>query len=83
MCGSQAFKASNRKAHTALEEVVRHTERLDNSGRMHTEVAEVTRWIREVDTLHAQGGIVQVIAVPALVISRALRAVLSPHSERT
>jgi hypothetical protein len=37
--GAQAFKASNKKAHTALEEVVRHTQRLDNSGRLHTEVA--------------------------------------------
>ena len=46
----QAFKASNKRAHTALQEVVRHTERLDHSGRLATEVGEVTRWIREVDT---------------------------------
>jgi hypothetical protein len=81
VCGSQAFKTSNKKAQAALEEVVRHTERLDNSGRLHTEVAEVTRWIREVDTLHAQGGIVQVSAVPPLVSSGVLRAALCPQEE--
>mmetsp|Transcript_47670 Transcript_47670/g.91012 ORF Transcript_47670/g.91012 Transcript_47670/m.91012 type:complete len:837 (+) Transcript_47670:329-2839(+) len=57
--GATGIKPNNKKALEQLEEVCRLTQRVDNAGRLQTEVTELSRWLKEVEAVHSQGGLVQ------------------------